>query len=85
MSSRRRSGGATVASAGNAGVAYAAYCARAGIKLWLFVSSLVPSEKMREAMLYGAFACLPKPYNKEKIILTVREALEDSAGGRRRR
>jgi len=43
-----------MASAGNAGVAYAAYCARAGIKLWLFVSSLVPSEKMREAALYGA-------------------------------
>jgi threonine synthase len=43
-----------LASAGNAGVAYAAYCARARIKLWLFFSSRVPSEKMREAALYGA-------------------------------
>ncbi|MBK8020484.1 MAG: pyridoxal-phosphate dependent enzyme [Chloroflexi bacterium] len=43
-----------LASTGNAGAAYAAYCARAGIKLWLFVTSLVPSEKMREAALYGA-------------------------------
>lgn len=43
-----------LASTGNAGVAYAAYCARAGIKLWLFVNSLVPVEKMREAALYGA-------------------------------
>ena len=43
-----------LASAGNAGVAYAAYCARARIKLWLFFSSLVPSQKMREAALYGA-------------------------------
>ncbi|MBC7869682.1 MAG: pyridoxal-phosphate dependent enzyme, partial [Chitinophagaceae bacterium] len=43
-----------LASTGNAAVAYAAYCARAGIKLWLFMSSLVPSEKMREVALYGA-------------------------------
>jgi threonine synthase len=40
-------------STGNAAVAYAAYCARAGIKLWLFLTSLVPAEKMREAALYG--------------------------------
>lgn len=44
----------TLASTGNAAVAYAAYCARAGIKLWLFLTSLVPAEKMREAALYGA-------------------------------
>lgn len=43
-----------LASTGNAGAAYAAYCARAGIKLWLFLTSLVPAEKMREAALYGA-------------------------------
>ncbi len=43
-----------LASTGNAAVAYAAYCARAGIKLWLFLTSLVPSHKMREAALYGA-------------------------------
>jgi threonine synthase len=43
-----------LASTGNAAAAYAAYCARAGIKLWLFLSNLVPAEKMREAALYGA-------------------------------
>jgi threonine synthase len=43
-----------LASTGNAGVAYAAYCARAGIKLWLFLTSLVTVEKMREIALYGA-------------------------------
>ncbi|MFN8527019.1 MAG: pyridoxal-phosphate dependent enzyme [Anaerolineae bacterium] len=43
-----------LASTGNASAAYAAYCARAGIKLWLFLTSLVPGEKMREAALYGA-------------------------------
>ena len=42
-----------LASTGNAAVAYAAYCARAGIKLWLFLTSLVPPEKMREAAIYG--------------------------------
>jgi threonine synthase len=43
-----------LASTGNAGAAYGAYCARAGIKLWLFLTSLVSQEKMREAALYGA-------------------------------
>ena len=43
-----------LASTGNAAAAYAAYCARAGIKLWLFVISSVPAEKMRELALYDA-------------------------------
>ncbi len=43
-----------VASTGNVAIAYAAYCARAGIKLWAFFPSLTPSGKMREAALYGA-------------------------------
>jgi threonine synthase len=43
-----------VASTGNVAIAYAAYCARAGIKLWAFFPSLAPGEKMREAALYGA-------------------------------
>jgi threonine synthase len=43
-----------LASTGNAATAYAAACARAGIKLWVFVTSLVPPEKMREVALYGA-------------------------------
>lgn len=43
-----------LASTGNAAAAYAAYCARADIKLWVFLTSLVPAAKMREAALYGA-------------------------------
>jgi threonine synthase len=43
-----------LASTGNAAAAYAAYCARAGIKVWIFLPSSVPAEKMRELALYGA-------------------------------
>lgn len=43
-----------VASTGNVAIAYAAYCARAGIKLWAFFPALTPNEKMREAAVYGA-------------------------------
>jgi len=43
-----------LASTGNAAVAYAAYAAYADIKLWVFLTSLVPPEKMREVALYGA-------------------------------
>jgi threonine synthase len=42
-----------VASTGNVAIAYSAYCARAGIKLWAFLTSLVPAEKMREVAMYG--------------------------------
>ncbi len=43
-----------VASTGNVAISYAAYCARAGIQLYTFLTSLVPPEKMRECALYGA-------------------------------
>jgi threonine synthase len=43
-----------IASTGNAAAAYAAACAHAGIKLWVFMTSLVPQEKLREAALFGA-------------------------------
>jgi threonine synthase len=45
---------AVIASTGNAAVAYAAAAARAGLKLWVFMTSLVPQEKLREAALFGA-------------------------------
>ncbi len=47
-------GECVLASTGNAAAAYSAYCARADIKLWVFLTSLVPAAKMREAALYGA-------------------------------
>jgi threonine synthase len=43
-----------IASTGNAAVAYAAACARAQIKLWVFMTSLVLPEKLREVSLFGA-------------------------------
>ena len=45
---------AVVASTGNVAISYAAFCARAGIKLYAFLTSLVPADKMRECALYGA-------------------------------
>ncbi len=42
-----------VASTGNVAIAYAAYAARARIKLWAFIISSIPAEKMREITLYG--------------------------------
>lgn len=42
-----------LASTGNVSIAFSAYAARAGIKLWVFLTSLVPAEKMREIALYG--------------------------------
>ncbi len=42
-----------VASTGNVAISYSAYAARVGIKLWAFVTSLVPAVKMREIALYG--------------------------------
>jgi len=44
---------AVIASTGNVAIAYSAYAARAGIKLWAFITSLVPPVKMREVALYG--------------------------------
>jgi threonine synthase len=43
-----------LASTGNKAAAYAAFCARAGIRLWIFLTSTVPNEKLRELALYGA-------------------------------
>ncbi len=43
-----------VASTGNVAIAYGAYGARAGIKLWAFFPALTPNDKMRESAVYGA-------------------------------
>ena len=44
---------AVVCSTGNVAIAYSSFCARAGIKLWSFLTSLVPAEKMHEVAVYG--------------------------------
>ncbi len=45
---------AVVASTGNVAISYSAYSALAGIKLWAFLTSLVPAAKMREVAIYGS-------------------------------
>ena len=45
---------AVLASTGNVAISYSAYSALAGIKMWTFLTSLVPPEKMREVALYGS-------------------------------
>ncbi|MFP4394715.1 MAG: pyridoxal-phosphate dependent enzyme [Anaerolineales bacterium] len=58
-----------LASTGNAAAAYAAYCARAGMKLWVFVTSSVPAEKMRELALYGAEVIkITGTYDQTKVV-----------------
>ncbi len=42
-----------LASTGNVAIAFSAYAVRAGIKLWAFLTSMVPAEKMREVAIYG--------------------------------
>ncbi len=60
---------AVIASTGNAAVAYAAACARAGIKLWVFMTSLVPQEKLRETALFGAEVIrVSGSYDQTKLI-----------------
>lgn len=43
-----------LASTGNVAISFSAYSARAVIKLWTFLTSLVPASKMREVALYGS-------------------------------
>ncbi len=58
-----------LASTGNAAAAYAAYCARAGIKLWTFVTGSVPAEKVRELALYGAEVVkVTGTYDETKVV-----------------
>jgi threonine synthase len=45
---------AVIASTGNVAISYSAYSACAGIKLWAFLTSSVPADKMREVALYGS-------------------------------
>lgn len=51
----------------------------------IMLTAALSTTQISDAMIYGAYDCLPKPYNKDKIILTIRKALEDKSGGRRGR
>jgi threonine synthase len=45
---------AVLASTGNVAISYSAYSTHAGIKLWAFLPSSIPAEKVREIALYGS-------------------------------
>lgn len=45
---------AVLASTGNVAISFSAYSALAGIKMWTFLTSAVPPEKMREVAIYGS-------------------------------
>jgi threonine synthase len=62
---------AVLASTGNVAIAYSAYAARAGIKLWAFLTSLVPAEKMREVAIYGTEVVkVTSSYDQAKKVAT---------------
>ena len=60
---------AVVSSVGNVAIAYAAYAARAGIKLWVFVPDATPAEKIRKTAVYGATIIkVPDTYDQTKMV-----------------
>ncbi len=60
---------AVVASTGNVAISYSAYAARAGIKIWSFLTSMVPNEKMREAAIYGGEVIkVTGTYDQTKVV-----------------
>ncbi len=60
---------AVVASTGNVAIAYSAYAARAGIKMWTFLTSMVPGEKMRECAIYGGEVIkVTGTYDQAKVV-----------------
>jgi threonine synthase len=62
---------AVLASTGNVAISFSAYAARAGIKLWAFLTSLVPAEKMREVAIYGTQVIkVTGSYDQAKLVAT---------------
>ncbi|HLY29193.1 MAG TPA: threonine synthase, partial [Aggregatilineales bacterium] len=60
---------AVVASTGNVAISYSAYAASAGIKIWSFLTSMVPNEKMREAAIYGGEVIkVTGTYDQTKVV-----------------
>jgi two-component system sensor histidine kinase ChiS len=41
----------------------------------IMTTAALSTAQIEEAKMFGAYACLPKPYNKDKIIATINEAL----------
>jgi len=47
----------------------------------IMLTSALSTQQIEEAKLTGAYACLPKPYKKEKIIETLHGAINDRRKG----
>src|SRR5207302_3785909 len=59
-------------------LAYSAYAARAGIKMWTFLTSMVPGEKMRETAIYGGEVIkVTGTYDQAKVVAS---SFADSKG-----
>lgn len=43
----------------------------------IMLTAALSSKQIEEAKIVGAYACLPKPYNKEKIITAVNDAIKE--------
>lgn len=41
----------------------------------IMLTAAMSAQQIEEATLFGAFTCLPKPYDKDKIIATLNEAI----------
>ncbi len=60
---------AVVASTGNVAISYSAFAARANIKIWAFLTSMVPGEKMREVAIYGGEVIkVTGTYDQTKVV-----------------
>ena len=42
----------------------------------IMLTAALSTKQIEDIKFMGAFACLPKPYNKEKIVNTINEALK---------
>lgn len=42
----------------------------------IMLTAAISTQQAEEAMLVGAYACLPKPYNREEILATLNRALK---------
>ena len=56
-----------------------------GQKSWdvpvIMLTAALSSQQIQEAKMTGAYDCLPKPYNKEKIIATINTAIASRRTG----
>jgi CheY-like chemotaxis protein len=43
----------------------------------IMLTAALSTKQIEEAKIVGAYACLPKPYNKEKIVAAVNNAIKE--------